>query len=204
MIGSVGADVWCLRLLKTDCTSVNGCPCLINYNFHLLSKPRFSQLHTRKRQICAAMRLLSTALLGLTGLTSSLALVDANCSAPIVDLGYSRYQGYCDPRFDANVYKGIRFAASPKRWQRPEAPRVNRTSIIQAVENPPRCPQCLPTSAFIPVGNFTETILGDEDCLFLNVFSPKGAAKLPVLFWIRMYSSLFVALRGLLTNSFAT
>jgi len=50
---------------------------------------------------------------------------------------------------------------------------------------------------FIPVGNFTETFLGDEDCLFLNVLSPRGAAKLPVLFWIRKLSSVFILFMGL-------
>jgi len=89
--------------------------------------------------------------LSVFGLTSGLALAATtpnNCTTPIVvDLGYSRYQGYCDPKFDANVYKGIRFAAPPKRWQLPEAPTTNRTAVIQAVDIPPRCPQCLPTSA---------------------------------------------------------
>ena len=27
-------------------------------------------------------------------------------------------------------------------------------------------------------------ITGSEDCLFLNVFAPKGATKLPVMIWI--------------------
>jgi hypothetical protein len=105
-----------------------------------------------KRQNPVAMRVLSTALSGL-GLASGLALANTNYSAPIVDLGYSRYQGHYDPKFDANVYKGIRFAAPPKRWQRPEAPEMNRASVIHAVQNPPRCPQCLPTSAWVILGS---------------------------------------------------
>ncbi|KAK1755534.1 Alpha/Beta hydrolase protein [Echria macrotheca] len=102
--------------------------------------------------------------------------------APIIDLGYSRYQGQYNQKFDRYDYKGIRFAAPPKRWQLPEAPKPNRTAVIQAVKQPPRCPQCLPTG-FGPEGggNFTETVLGDEDCLFLNILSPRGATKLPVV-----------------------
>ncbi|KAK4446929.1 Alpha/Beta hydrolase protein [Podospora aff. communis PSN243] len=132
------------------------------------------------------MHLLTSVSIALSGfgLASGLAPPYSNNSAPIVDLGYSRYRGYHDLKLDANVYKGIRFAAPPKRWQRPEAPKTNRTSVIDAVHNPPRCPQCLPTSAFIPVGNFTDTFQGDEDCLFLSVVSPRKAKNLPVLFWI--------------------
>ncbi|GAB1318467.1 Carboxylic ester hydrolase [Madurella fahalii] len=109
--------------------------------------------------------------------------VSGGAAAPIVDLGYSQYQGSYDPTFDTNVYRGIRFAAPPKRWQLPEAPEVNRTSVIQAVSDPPRCPQSLPgpTPAVV---NFNESILGNEDCLFLNVFSPANATKLPVVVWI--------------------
>ncbi|KAK0610973.1 carboxylesterase [Immersiella caudata] len=32
--------------------------------------------------------------------------------------------------------------------------------------------------------NFETNILGNEDCLFLNVYSPKNASKLPVVVWI--------------------
>ncbi|KAK3690451.1 carboxylesterase [Podospora appendiculata] len=32
--------------------------------------------------------------------------------------------------------------------------------------------------------DFNSSILGNEDCLFLNVFAPANATKLPVLFWI--------------------
>ena len=46
----------------------------------------------------------------------------------------------------------------------------------------------------IPAGNFTETILGDEDCLFLNVFSPRGANQLPVIFLIRMFLASFASI----------
>jgi len=35
------------------------------------------------------------------------------------------------------------------------------------------------------VVNFDSSIRGEEDCLFLNVFSPRGASKLPVVVWIR-------------------
>ncbi|KAK8081064.1 carboxylesterase [Apiospora hydei] len=63
---------------------------------------------------------------------------------PVVDLEYSQYQGYYDPDFDLNIYKGIRYAAPPVgklRWQRPQTPAENRSEVMQATENPPQCPQ---------------------------------------------------------------
>ncbi|KAK3934071.1 lipase 2 [Diplogelasinospora grovesii] len=102
---------------------------------------------------------------------------------PIVDLDYARYQGYYNSTFDVDVYRGIRYAAPPKRWQRPESPAINRTAIIQATQNPPRCPQA--NAAPLPPSlDFDSAIKGDEDCLFLNVFAPAGAKGLPVLVWI--------------------
>src|SRR5690348_11996337 len=38
--------------------------------------------------------------------------------------------------------------------------------------------------------NFDTSVLGSEDCLFVNVFAPANAKKLPVLFWIRKCSPL--------------
>ncbi|KAH8890549.1 carboxylesterase [Thozetella sp. PMI_491] len=108
---------------------------------------------------------------------------DTSIPAPIIDLGYSQYQGYYNTTLDINVYRGVRYAAHPVRWQMPQPPMRNRSTVIQAVANAPRCPQSLnaPPPASI---NFTGNILGDEDCLFLNVFTPANAKNLPVLFWI--------------------
>lgn len=76
---------------------------------------------------------------------STLQHATSDAEAPIVDLGYARYQGYYNSTFDLNVYRGIRFAAPPKRWQLPQPPEVlNRTAVIPATSNPPRCPQSLP------------------------------------------------------------
>ena len=33
---------------------------------------------------------------------------------------------------------------------------------------------------------------GDEDCLFLNVYSPENATNLPILVWIRKSIHLFL------------
>ncbi|KAH8898599.1 alpha/beta-hydrolase [Thozetella sp. PMI_491] len=103
--------------------------------------------------------------------------------APIVDLDYARYQGYYDSTYGINIYRGIRYAAAPKRWQLPEPPVVNRSSIIEALEDPNYCPQ-VPDAPEPANLDFNASIYGDEDCLFLNVFSPKDGNNLPVLFFI--------------------
>lgn len=76
----------------------------------------------------------------------------------------------------------IRYAAPPTgplRWQPPQAPSVDRSQILRADTLPQNCPQS--PQAPIPSGfNFT----GNEDCLFLNVYSPQNATNLPVLVYI--------------------
>ncbi|KAK8043108.1 carboxylesterase [Apiospora phragmitis] len=101
--------------------------------------------------------------------------------APVVDLEYSQYQGYYDPGFDLNIYKGIRYAAPPigkLRWQRPQAPVANRSEVIQATENPPQCPQTRSRASG------PGPPLSTEDCLFLSLYAPAHATNLPVLVWI--------------------
>jgi len=98
----------------------------------------------------------------------------------IVDLGYSRYQGF---EVDGvNQWLGIRFAAPPTgdlRWRAPQDPPVNNSEVL-------------------PASGFGATCLGywaselsdtvNEDCLYLDVFAPANAtadSKLPVWFFIQ-------------------
>ncbi|KAG8158009.1 hypothetical protein KVR01_012281 [Diaporthe batatas] len=121
-------------------------------------------------------------------ITSSNALVypqsstifSGNYSAQ-VDLGYAIYEGITNASTGLNTFKGIRYAAPPTgplRWQPPQLPALNRTSVQPALSYGPICPQSFNA---VP-GN--EFILGDEDCLNLNVYAPANADKLPVLVWI--------------------
>lgn len=98
-----------------------------------------------------------------------------------VDLGYAIYQGVANATTGLNTYKGIRFAAPPTgplRWQRPQTPAINRTSIQSAASYGPTCPQSFNA---VPGNDF---VVGDEDCLFLNVYAPANGVNLPVLVWI--------------------
>lgn len=98
-----------------------------------------------------------------------------------VDLGYAVYEGSYNASVQFNAWLGIRYAAAPignQRWRAPTEPRGNRSHVIQAQAFPPRCPQGFPA----PV---TAKVPGDEDCLFLSVFSPANiTTDLPVLVWI--------------------
>ncbi|KAK0273487.1 hypothetical protein LTR35_012237 [Friedmanniomyces endolithicus] len=97
-----------------------------------------------------------------------------------VDLGYSKYEGYTAQ--NVNQWLGIRFAAPPTgdlRWRAPQPPPLNNSAVL-------------------PAKNFGATCVGywiyglndtiNEDCLYLDVFSPAGAtteSKLPVWFFIQ-------------------
>lgn len=76
----------------------------------------------------------------------------------------------------------IRYAAPPTgplRWQPPQAPSVDRDQILRGDTLPQNCPQS-PQAPIMSGFNFT----GNEDCLFLSVYSPQNATNLPVLVWI--------------------
>ncbi|KAF8857961.1 carboxylesterase type B [Acephala macrosclerotiorum] len=101
-----------------------------------------------------------------------------------VDLGYSIYQGVANSTTNLTTYFGIRYAAPPigdLRWQAPQPPVVNRSTVISASAYGPICPNS-PLSLG-PLGSVGE-IFSVEDCLFLNVYAPSNAENLPVLVYI--------------------
>ncbi|KAK0756325.1 hypothetical protein N5P37_011240 [Trichoderma harzianum] len=99
-----------------------------------------------------------------------------------VNLGYAKYKGYYDSASDLNVWKGIRYAAAPignLRWQPPRFPATQPSAQpIPATDFGPICPQAYLAVPGVP------SILGNEDCLFLNVYAPSNASRLPVLVYI--------------------
>ncbi|GIJ89467.1 hypothetical protein Asppvi_008409 [Aspergillus pseudoviridinutans] len=124
--------------------------------------------------------------LGLLLAATLASLVAGSSSGPVVDLGYSSYQGYYEASAGLNIWKDIRYASPPVgqlRWQPPRPPAKNTSQIIPAVDQPPICPQS--GAAGTPVIYGFNSGPGDEDCLFLNVYAPPGASDLPVFAWIR-------------------
>ncbi len=78
----------------------------------------------------------------------------------------------------ADAFLGIPYAAAPAgplRWL-PPRPREPWIEVLEATDWPPPCPQKTASGE----------VVGDEDCLFLNVWSPSGAApgSLPVLVFL--------------------
>lgn len=76
----------------------------------------------------------------------------------------------------------MRFASppvGPLRWAPPEAPVCNRDAVHDATHFGSICAQVQPLSS-------SGTVLGHEDCLFLNVWTPRlrPAAPLPVVVWV--------------------
>lgn len=114
----------------------------------------------------------------------------SNDTSVSVDLGYSVYQGYRNASTNLNTFLGIRFAAPPtgaNRWQKPQTPAQNRTSVIPADVYAPTCYQSPDASTMINPANQS---LAAEDCLFLNIWSPTSSTTnststgLPVFVWI--------------------
>ena len=114
--------------------------------------------------------------------TNSHSRAAASPPPPVVDLGYTRVQGYYNETADQYRWKGIRYATA-ERFQAPRTPAAHlpETEVVQADTYGNICWQSsmggLDLSA-IAVGTQS------EDCLFLNVIGPASAHKgsgLPVL-----------------------
>lgn len=100
-----------------------------------------------------------------------------------IDLGYEVYQGVSNGSTGLDTWFGIRFAAPPigsLRWQPPQPPVYNRSSVIQADAFAAYCPQ----SSFQSTSAPDNGTFGSEDCLFLNVYSPSNKTNLPVFVYI--------------------
>ena len=90
---------------------------------------------------------------------------------------------------DTYVWKAIPYAAPPAgdlRWRAPQ-PAASWDGQRQAVAFGPSCPQF-----FNPIGGMPGEegeVIGDEDCLSLNIWAPRNHASadtdpVPVMFWI--------------------
>ncbi len=92
--------------------------------------------------------------------------------------------GYVDGS-GARVWKGIPFAAPPVgelRWRAPQPPTA-WDGVREALSAGPVCPQLASALAGAAASNGSNMV-GQEDCLYLNVFAPENAKGLPVMFWI--------------------
>ncbi|KAJ7149765.1 alpha beta-hydrolase [Mycena crocata] len=118
--------------------------------------------------------------------------VASTTASPIIDLGYTRYQGIVNTTTNLTTFLGIRYAAPPVgelRFRAPQPPS-NVTEVQQATQQPNQCFQTVvgisPTN---PFKTRDLEIATSEDCLFLSVSYPsdeQGApgGPLPVIVWI--------------------
>lgn len=132
-------------------------------------------------------------------------VVDVNLK-PIVDVGYTRYQGYVNVTANTTNFLGIRYAAAPigdLRFAAPQTPSYI-PGVQPADKEPETCYQpanmlgTAPTNRFSPIATPEDPtyphrsiphwapLSGSEDCLFLNVFTPGTDlnASLPTVVWI--------------------
>jgi para-nitrobenzyl esterase len=95
-------------------------------------------------------------------------------------------------RYGSHAWLGIPFAKAPVaelRWRAPR-PLEPWKDVRTAIELGDACPQL--TSRLAGIEGEPGSVVGDEDCLFLNVYAPRVAsdqvpqegARLPVMVWI--------------------
>lgn len=106
-------------------------------------------------------------------------------SAPIVQTLYGKVQG--EYTSTAQVFRSIPFAEPPigvLRWEDPRPPTPWQ-DVKLTTANPPGCPQSIPCG--LPLSSFLCPPVIQEDCLYLNVFTPLDAmpgSNYPVMFFI--------------------
>ena len=99
--------------------------------------------------------------------------------------------GFTGP-YGSHVWRGIPYAAppvGPLRWRAPQPP-PRWEGVREALATGNACPQF--ASPFAGEGRGAKGIVGDEDCLYLDVYAPRaepgevvaGERGLPVMLWI--------------------
>lgn len=96
----------------------------------------------------------------------------------VAETAYGRVEGYEDDA--VKVFKGIRYAAPPRRWRR-SGPPEPWGGVSEATRVGSIAPQILAERRLFSV----ETPPQSEDCLFLNVWTPAAdGGRRPVMVWI--------------------
>lgn len=91
--------------------------------------------------------------------------------------------GFTGPH-GARAWLGMPFAKAPVnelRWRAPRPPESS-SDVLQALSPGNLCPQFASqiSGGETPNGG----VVGNEDCLYLNVWAPPNASDLPVMYWI--------------------
>ncbi|KAK5117720.1 hypothetical protein LTR62_005144 [Meristemomyces frigidus] len=146
----------------------------------------------------AALSSIAAAIVGLMATVSkgqaTQAVGSNNSSAPMVDLGYVKYQGYTNATAGINYFRGIQYAAAPTgalRWQKPRPIEASNNfhsgTVYNATQIAPACYQSQPYSVYVDPtlpSAFIHTPQGQsENCLILDVLVPDHpvSSSLPVM-----------------------
>jgi para-nitrobenzyl esterase len=126
------------------------------------------------------VRCAGATLLGLWLASAAPRAIAAESGAPSVHTAQGPVQGFVHN--GVSTFLGIPYAAPPmgaRRWQPPQ-PVATWTQTLHATKFANTCPQ------ITELGVFAGPVSITEDCLYLNVFTPRNgnAKKLPVLVWI--------------------
>jgi para-nitrobenzyl esterase len=120
--------------------------------------------------VCAALAAVSIAVCGAAGAEA----------APTVTVDGGVVRG--ESVSGGSAFRGLSYAAAPTgslRWRAPRPP-ADWDGVRDATQFAASCPQPQPFNPFFPPGPI------DEDCLYLNVYTPtlRHRARRPVLVWI--------------------
>jgi para-nitrobenzyl esterase len=115
-------------------------------------------------------------------------------SEPVVHTQYGDVRGVVEGEVES--FKNLPFARPPTgklRWMPPQEPD-SWTGIRDASHFSAKCPQKRQTD---------QIFVGNEDCLYLNVFKPSGATGLPVIVFIHGGSQIWGSASQTLLNPVA-
>lgn len=127
-------------------------------------------------------------LAGLIALSAGAARADSSVAAPRARVTQGELQGVA-LKGDVSAFLGVPYAASPVgdlRWRPPARPAPWR-GVRDAVGFGASCMQTISPQGFEPyTREYVTRGPVSEDCLFLNVWTPRHApgARLPILVWI--------------------
>lgn len=92
--------------------------------------------------------------------------------------------GFTDAETGAHAWRVVPFAAPPEgdlRWRAPR-PAADWEGARAALDQPERCPQL--TSPLDGDDVEWGQLIGQEDCLYMNIYAPPGVEDAPVMMWI--------------------
>jgi para-nitrobenzyl esterase len=117
----------------------------------------------------------------------------SDASKTTVPTLYGRVAG-ADAGNDSWVWAGVPYAQPPVgalRWKAPQDP-YRWHGVRHSTINFSPAVQPLMSALWTPVPPGVGTVIGSEDCLYLNIFRPKNAGRhLPVFVWIHGGANIF-------------